>query len=62
MLVVSTDIPADQLKEIMIRCYKQIDSDKAKYIKLTTKDHSYDNNAAVVQFSERIKRIASSNA
>ena len=62
MLDVPTDIPADQLKEIMIRCYKtevMINSDKAKSIKLTTRNHSYDDDTAVVWFSERRKRITS---
>ena len=55
--------PADQLKELMIRYYKtkvMVDSDKAQSIELTTRNHSYDDDAAVVWSSERRKRIASS--
>ena len=65
MLDVPTDIPAYQLKEIRIRWYKtevMIDSDKAKSIELTTRKHSYDDDAAVVWFSKRRKRTTSSNA
>ena len=48
----------------MIRCYNTevvVDSDKASSIKLTTRNHTYDDDQYVVWFSERRRRITSSN-
>ena len=51
------------LKELMIRCYNTevaVDSDKVSSIELTTRNHTHDDDQAVVWFSERRKRITSS--
>ena len=48
----------------MIRCYSVevvVDSDKAKLIELTTRNHTHDDDESVAWFSERRKRITSSN-
>ena len=48
----------------MIRCYNTevvVDSDKAKSIELTTRNHSHNDDESVAWFSERRKRITSSN-
>ena len=48
----------------MIRCYNTevaVDSDKASSIELTTRNHTHDDDQSVVWFSERRKRITSSN-
>ena len=57
-LDIPTNVPTDQLKDVMIRCYNSevvADCDKARSIGLATKNHSYDNHASVVW------RITSSN-
>ena len=61
---VPTDVPHDQLKELMIRCYSievVVDSDKANSIELTTRNHSHNDDESVVWLSERRRRITSSN-
>ena len=48
----------------MIRCYNAevvVDSDKANLIELTTRNHSHDDDEAVVWLTERRRRITSSN-
>ena len=48
----------------MIRCYNTevaVDSDKANLIKLATRNHTHDDDQSMVWFSERRKRITSSN-
>ena len=48
----------------MIRYYNAevvVDSDKANLIELTTKNHSHDDDESVVWFTERRRRITSSN-
>ena len=48
----------------MIRCYStevMVDSDKANSIELTTRYHSHNDDDSVAWFSERRKRITSSN-
>ena len=48
----------------MIRCYNTevaVDRDKASSIELTTRNHTHDDDQTVVWFSERRKRITSSN-
>ena len=61
---VPTDVPSDQLKELVIRCYSRevvVDSEKANSIELTTRNHSRDDDESVVWLSERRRRITSSN-
>ena len=62
-LDIPTDVPADQLKD-MIRCYNTemvADSDKARSIELARRNHSYDDGESVVWLTERRRRITSSN-
>ena len=62
---VSTDVPADYLKEVMKRCYQlevMVDGNEAQSIQAATRDHSYDDNVSVVWQTERKRIITSSNA
>jgi len=65
VLDVSDTVPADYLKEMMMRRYSAeivVDINKARSIELATMNHSYDDDESVVWLTERRKRITSSNA
>ena len=61
---IPTDIPANQLKEIMIQFYNtQIvaNEDQSRLVQFNTTNHSQDDNEYVAWITERRKRITSSN-
>ena len=53
-LDIPTDVPADQLKDMMIACYNT-------EVVAATRNHSYDDDESVVWLTERRRRTTSSN-
>lgn len=61
---IPTDIPAHQLKELMLQFYNTqivVNEEKATLVQLNTMHHSQDDNEYVAWLTERRKRITSSN-